>query len=88
MENVVVPDIRSGFDATDGKRPVDASVVGDDVGYSGGFGGRHEVGLGEVDAVGLVYLERSQEQGGIELRIGGKAITERTSRATSSAGTS
>jgi hypothetical protein len=42
--------------------PVDAAVEGADFRHSAGFGVRYEVGLGEVEAVALVDLQRPKQQ--------------------------
>ena len=49
----------SGFDAPDGGHPVDRSVERGDASDAGALSAGHEVRLGEVETVDLVYLDCS-----------------------------
>ena len=52
----------SRLDAGDRRDPVDGAVEGHDDAYLGRFGRRRQVGLGEVDPVVLVDIERLRQQ--------------------------
>ncbi len=54
------------LDSVDGCHPIEVAIERHDVDDSRGLCRRHEVGLGEVDACGLVCLESTKEERGIE----------------------
>ena len=51
----------SGFVARDGADPVDRLVEGKDCLHAGGFGLRYQVGLGKIQAIDFVDLERAKQ---------------------------
>lgn len=58
--------IGSGLESFDGGDPVDGLVKRRDAPDSGGLGACDEVGLGEVESVDLVDLDRAEQEGGID----------------------
>ena len=62
----------SGFDAIDGTNPIEGAVERDDAVNSGSLGARRHVGLGAVDSIRLVDVQRTQQQMLIQRADGGK----------------
>ena len=56
----------SGLASGHAADPVEASVEGEDLAHAGDLGLGDQVGLGEVEAVGLMDLQRSQQRGRID----------------------
>jgi|SRR5450755_1357405 len=56
----------SGFAARDGLEPIDRAVEGQDCANAGRFGLGDEIGLGEVETLEFVDLERSKQSPGMD----------------------